>query len=256
MVAAEPLWRCSLCGDACHVSCFAAAHPQLPTVGAKLHALLDGKERGSGHSGGRGHSGRASPPRQRRRRRARSGEPGSSSMLGSSPSGGSSDDGERSGLLSPAAFRIDTTPALTEPSSAVSDSSAPEGLRRRRGSGSTGTPPDAAAAAVAAAANAPVQQAQGRSFSWLQTLVGAVSRHGSRSGAGAAAGIEGSSGAAAAGFGVAAAEAAAGAAAAGADSSGYSSDTESGGRLGGVGGDFGVADEKCLNVGRIDARCP
>lgn len=223
LVATEPLWRCSLCSDACHVSCFAEAHPHLPTVAAKLHALLSGKKHGG--DGSRGQSGQASPQR-RQRRRARGGEPGGSSVAGSSPSGGSSDDGERSGMLSPAAPPADSTPALKEPSSAVSDSSVAEGVRRRRRQGcSAGTPFITNPEAVEAAAAGPepgAQQARPRSSSWLQALAGMVSRRSSSGGAGAGAG-------AAAGSGDGAEGGALIAAAAVQEDSGYSSDTESGG---------------------------
>lgn len=237
LVAAEPLWRCSLCSDACHVSCFAEAHPHLPTVATKLHALLSGKKHGS--DGSRGQSGQASPQR-RQRRRARGGEPGGSSVAGSSPSGGSSDDGEHTGLLPPAAPPADSTPAITELSSAVSDSSVAEGVRRRRRQGcSAGTPSTTNPAAVEAAAGGrepAAPQARPRSSSWLQALAGMVSRRSSSSGSGAGAGAG-----AAAGGSDGAEGGALTAAAAVQEDSGYSSDTESGG-FGSVGWVWFVLD--------------
>ena len=200
LVAAEPLWCCSLCGGACHVSCFAAAHPQLPSVGAKLHELLEGKSGGGGGQGGGG----------RQQRQRRQGKHGSSSMLSSSPSGGSSSEGEQGGLLSPAA--ADPEPA--EPSSAVSDSSAPEGLRQRRGSST------AVVDGTAAEAHGTRQQGRARSASWLQALAGMVQRSSSAGGAAGRGGM-GSGGSGSGGGGTAAAAAA--------SESGYSSDTESGG---------------------------
>ena len=73
---AEPLWCCSLCGLACHVQCYCDAHPQLPTVAAKLKALLAAAANGD----------RRQQQQWQRREAADGGSPaGGSSLLGASP---------------------------------------------------------------------------------------------------------------------------------------------------------------------------
>lgn len=152
----EPLWRCSLCAAVCHVACFCEAHSSsLPTVAAKLRALLAGSS--SGEEGQRGGQLGAAP-----RQPAAAGAAPAEGRVGTpiagrqnSSSSGSSDVGARSArpqVEDGGAARAAEEAGTAAGAGAQSGSA----LRRRHGGPAGGQLP------------------RPRSAGWLQALAGAV----------------------------------------------------------------------------------